>query len=64
MWLFIAAAFLAATLIGATMLWDDMPWKPLIEHYDWSGWHQAGYLGTYAVGVLQILARPAHKLPG
>jgi hypothetical protein len=36
--------------------------KPLIEHYDWSGWHQAGYLGAYAVGALVLLARPARAV--
>ena len=36
--------------------------KPSVEHYDWSGWHQAGYLGAYAVGVLVLLARPARAV--
>ena len=59
MGLLVAGALLAAILIGAIALAFDMLRKPLIEHYDWSGWHQAGYLGAYAVGVLVLLARPA-----
>ena len=57
--LFIAGALLAAMLIGAITLLSDMRQKPLIEHYSWSGWHQAVYLGAYAVGAIVLLARPA-----
>jgi hypothetical protein len=60
--LLIASALLAAILIGAIMLRSDMLIKPLIEHYDWSGWHQAGYLGAYAVGAFVLLARPARAV--
>jgi hypothetical protein len=60
--LLIASALLAAILIGAIMLHSDMLMKPLIEHYDWSGWHQVGYLGAYAVGVLVLLTRPARAV--
>jgi hypothetical protein len=60
--LLIASALLAAILIGAIMLRSDMLMKPLIEHYDWSGWHQAGYLGAYAVGVLVLLTRGARAV--
>ncbi len=58
----VATALLAAVLIGAIMLLFDMQMKPLIEHYDWSGWHQAGYLGAYTAGVLVLLARPARAV--
>jgi outer membrane protein assembly factor BamB len=58
----VAAASLAAILIAAIMLRSDMRAKPLIEHYDWSGWHQAGYRGAYAVGALMLLARPARAV--
>jgi outer membrane protein assembly factor BamB/predicted Ser/Thr protein kinase len=57
--LLIAGAVLAAILIGAITLSFDMLVKPITEHYDWSGWHQAGYLGAYVVGLLVLLARPA-----
>ena len=60
--LLIASALLAAILIGAITLWFDRLMKPLIEHYDWLGWHQAGYLGTYAVGAFVVLARPARAV--
>jgi hypothetical protein len=60
--LLIASALLAAILIGAIMLRSDMLMKPLIEHYDWSGWHQAVYFGAYAVGVLMLLVRPARSV--
>jgi outer membrane protein assembly factor BamB/predicted Ser/Thr protein kinase len=55
----VARALLAAILIGAITLLLDMLLKPRIEHYDWSGWHQAGYLGAYAAGALVLVARPA-----
>ena len=58
----VARALLAAILIGAITLLFDRLRKPLIEHYDWSGWHQAGYLGAYAAGVLVLLARPARAV--
>jgi hypothetical protein len=58
----VAAASLAAILIAAIMLRSDLRAKPLIEHYDWSGWHQAGYGGAYAVGALILLARPARGI--
>ena len=57
--LLIAGALLAAILIVAITLLFDMQAKPLIEHYDWSGWHQAVYLGAYTVGAIVLLARPA-----
>ena len=50
--LFIAGAVLVAFLIAAITLLFDTLAKPLIEHYDWSGWHQAIYQGIYAVGAL------------
>ena len=62
--LFIAGALLAATLIGAITLLSDLLQKPLIEHYSWSGWHQAVYLGAYAVGAIVLLARPARAVVG
>jgi hypothetical protein len=63
--LFIAGALLAAILIGAiTLLFDMLLVKPLIEHYTWSGWHQAVYLGVYAVGTLVLLAWPARRVAG
>jgi hypothetical protein len=58
----VAGACVAALLIGAITLRSDMLAKPLIERYDWSGWHQAGYLGAYAMGVLVLLARPARAI--
>ena len=58
----VARALLAAILIAAITLLFDRLRKPLIEHYDWSGWHQAGYLGAYAAGVLVLLARPARAV--
>ena len=57
--LLIAGALLAAILILAITFQSDMQAKPLIEHYNWSGWHQAVYLGAYAVGAFVLLARPA-----
>jgi hypothetical protein len=60
--LLVATASLAAILIAAVMLRSDMRAKPLIEHYDWSGWHQAGYRGAYVAGALMLLARPARGL--
>ena len=57
--LLVAGALLAAILIGAIMLGYDVLEKPLIEHYNWSGWHQVIYLGAYAVGALALLARLA-----
>jgi hypothetical protein len=62
MGLLVASASLAAILIAAIMLRSDLRVKPLIEHYDWSGWHQAGYRGAYAVGALMLLARPARGM--
>jgi hypothetical protein len=63
--LFIAGALLAAILIGAiTLLFDMLVVKPLIEHYTWSGWHQAVYLGVYAVGTLVLLLWPARRVAG
>jgi hypothetical protein len=58
----VASASIAAILIAAIMLRFDLRVKPLIEHYDWSGWHQAGYRGAYAVGALILLARPARGM--
>ena len=57
--LLVAGAVLAAVVIGAIMLRSDNLKKPLIEHYTWSGWHHALYLGAYAVGALALLARLA-----
>jgi hypothetical protein len=57
MGLLAAGTLLTAALIAATMLWSDSLVKPQIEHYNWSGWHHAVYLGVYAVGVLAILGR-------
>jgi hypothetical protein len=57
MGILVAGGILAAILIGAIMLRSDTLAKPLIEHYNWSGWHQAIYLGVYAVGALALLAR-------
>jgi hypothetical protein len=62
MGLLVAAAVLAGILIGAIMLWSDALAKPLIEHYNWSGCHQAVLLGAYAVGAIVILARPARGI--
>jgi outer membrane protein assembly factor BamB len=50
-------AFFAAALIAAFMLWRDSLAKPLIEHYDWMGWHRAIYFGVYLAGGLVILGR-------
>jgi hypothetical protein len=55
----LARTLVAAILIGVLAFLLDRLAKPSIEHYDWSGWHQAGYLGAYAVGVVVLLARPA-----
>ena len=50
--LLVAGAMFAAILIGAIYVLDfDMLVMPLIEHYNWSGWHQVVYLGIYAVGA-------------
>jgi outer membrane protein assembly factor BamB len=57
MGLLVSSTLLAAILIGAIMLRSDTLAKPLIEHYNWSGWHQVVYLGAYAVGALALLAR-------
>jgi hypothetical protein len=59
MGLLVAGTLLAALLIGAIMLLSDRLAKPLIEHYNWSGWHQVVYLGACAVGVLALQARLA-----
>jgi hypothetical protein len=63
--LFIAGALLAAILIGAiTLLFDMLLVKTPIEHYTWSGWYQAVYLGVYAVGTLVLLAWPVRRAAG
>jgi hypothetical protein len=54
--LLVSGVLVAAIVIGAIMLRSDRLVKPLIETYDWSGCHQAFFLGAYAIGVLVILS--------
>ena len=48
--LLVAGALLAAILIGAIMLRLTCSMMPVIEHYNWSGWHQAASLGSLCGG--------------
>jgi serine/threonine protein kinase len=58
----VAGALHAACLIAAMSLRFDRLMMLAIEHYDWSGWHQAILWGAYAVGLLVLLARPAQGI--
>jgi hypothetical protein len=55
----VAGAGLAAVLILTLMLLAVSHWKPAIEHYNWSGWHEAFFWGAYVAGLLMLLARAA-----
>ncbi len=55
----VAGAVLAAVLILTLTLWADSHVKPAIEHYNWSGWHQAFFWGAYVAGLLMLVARAA-----
>ena len=55
----VAGAVLAAVLILTLSLWAVSHAKPAIEHYNWSGWHQALIWGAYVAGVLMLAARAA-----
>ncbi len=55
----VAGAVLAAVLILTLTLWAVSHVKPAIEHYNWSGWHQALIWGAYVAGVLMLAARAA-----
>jgi len=54
--LLVAGAGLAAVVIAGVLLLFDHLTMPVIEHYDWSGWHQGIYLGIYGVGALALLS--------
>ncbi len=58
MGILVVGAVLAAILIGAMLLSSDKVMMPLIEHYNWSGWHQVIPWGAYAIGAPLLLARP------
>ena len=55
----VAGAVLAAVLILTLSLWAVSHAKPAIEHYNWSGWHQAFFWGAYVAGLLMLVARAA-----
>ena len=55
----VAGAVLVAVLILTLTLWAVSHAKPAIEHYNWSGWHQALIWGAYVAGVLMLAARAA-----
>jgi len=57
--LLVAGDLLAAILLAAVLLQYDRLQMTAMEHYNWSGWHHALFLGAYAVGALVLLARPA-----
>ncbi len=57
-WFLVAGAGVAAIVIAASMLGLDQIQMGSIEHYAWSGWHQAVYCGFYAVGALVLLSWP------
>ena len=62
----VAGALLAAVLIATLLLWLGSHAKPLIEHYNWSGWHQATspLLGAYVAGLVMLAARACGPLAG
>ncbi len=53
----VAGAVVVAVLILTLSLWAVSHAKPAIEHYNWSGWHQAFIWGAYVAGVLMLAAR-------
>jgi hypothetical protein len=55
----VAGAVLAAALILALSLWAESHAQPAIEHYNWSGWHQAFFWGAYIAGLMMLFARAA-----
>ena len=55
----VAGALLPAVLLLTLTLWAEGRAKPTIEHYNWSGWHQALLWGAYLAGLLMLLARAA-----
>ena len=60
----VAGAVLAAVLILTLSLWAVSHAKPAIEHYNWSGWHQALIWGAYVAGLLMLAARLRGPLAG
>ncbi len=55
----IAGAVLAAVLILTLMLCAVSHWKPAIEHFNWSGSHEALFWGAYVAGLVMLTARAA-----
>ncbi len=55
----VAGAVLVAVVILTLSLWAVSQAKPAIEHYNWSGWHQAFIWGAYVAGVFMLAARAA-----
>jgi outer membrane protein assembly factor BamB len=55
----VAGAVLPAVLILTLSLWAVSQAKPAIEHYNWSGSHQAFFWGAYVAGLLMLVARAA-----
>ena len=53
----VAGAVLAAVLILTLMLLAVSHWKPAIEHFNWSGSHEAFFWGAYVAGLLMLVAR-------
>ena len=53
----VAGAVVPAVMILTLSLWAVSNAKPAIEHYNWSGWHQALIWGAYVAGVLMLAAR-------
>jgi hypothetical protein len=53
-WL-VAGSWIAAVVVAVVLIGYDRLSMPVIEHYDWTGWHDAVYLGIYAVGVMGLL---------
>ena len=53
-----------AVVILTLTLWAEGHVKPTIEHYNWSGWHQAFLWGAYVAGLLMLVARAARAAGG
>ena len=60
----VAGAVVPAVMILTLSLWAVSNAKPAIEHYNWSGWHQALIWGAYVAGVLMLAARACGPLAG
>jgi hypothetical protein len=53
----VAGAVLAAVLILTLSRWAVSHWETAIDHYNWSGSHQALIWGAYVAGLLMLVAR-------